>query len=41
MVVDCPHTVECMGSNMKQYAGRVSVDFAVLRPQLSPFVSEL
>jgi hypothetical protein len=41
MAIDCPHTLECMGNNTKQYAGLVSPDFAMLRPQLSPFASEL
>jgi hypothetical protein len=41
MAADCPHTLECMGNNTKQYAGLVSTDFAVLRPQLSPFASIL
>jgi hypothetical protein len=38
-VVGCPHTQECMGNSMKQYAGPVSADFVVLRPQLFPFAS--
>jgi hypothetical protein len=41
MAVDCPHTLEHMGNNMKQYAGLVLADFVVLRPQLSPFASVL
>jgi hypothetical protein len=41
MVADCPHTLECMGNSMKQYAGLFSADFVVLRPQLSPFASVL
>ena len=41
MVVDFPHTLECMGNNMKQYEELASVDFVVLRSQLSPSVSVL
>jgi hypothetical protein len=41
MVVDCPHTLECMGNNTKQYVRLTSADSAVLRPQLSPFASVL
>ena len=41
MATDCPYTLECMGNNTKQYARLVLVDFAVLRPQLSPFASVL
>ena len=41
MVVDCPHTQECTGNSMKQYAGLALVDSAVLRPQLFPFASVL
>ena len=39
MVVDCPHTQECMGNSTKQYAGPALADSAVLRPQLFPFDS--
>jgi hypothetical protein len=41
MVVGFPHTLECMGNNMKQYEELASVDFVVLRSQLSPSVSVL
>jgi hypothetical protein len=41
MVVDCPHTLECIGNNMKQYVGLASADSDVLRPQLSSFASVL
>jgi hypothetical protein len=41
MAVDCSHTQECMGNNMKKYIGLASADSVVLRPQLSPFVSVL
>jgi hypothetical protein len=41
MAVDCPHTQECTGNSTKQYVGLASADFAVLQPQLSPFVSVL
>jgi hypothetical protein len=41
MVVDCPHTQECMGNNTKQYVGLALADSAVIRPQLSPFASVL
>ena len=41
MAVDCPHTLECMGNNTKQYIGLASADSAVLRPQISPFASVL
>jgi hypothetical protein len=37
MAVDYPHTLECMGNNMKQYVGLASADYVVLRPHLSPF----
>jgi hypothetical protein len=36
-VVDCPHTQECTGNNMKQYAGLASADSAVLWPRLFTF----
>jgi hypothetical protein len=41
MAADCPHTLECMGNNTKQYTRLVLAHFAVLRPQLSPFASVL
>jgi hypothetical protein len=41
MVVGCPHTLECMGNNTKQYAGLASVDSAMLWPQLFPSTSIL
>jgi hypothetical protein len=41
MAADYQHTLECIGNNTKQYAGLVSADFVVLRPQLSPFASIL
>jgi hypothetical protein len=41
MAVDCPHTPECVGNNMKQYVGLASADSVVLRPQISPFASVL
>jgi hypothetical protein len=41
MVVDCIHTLECMGNNTKQYVGLASADSDVLQPQLSPFASVL
>jgi hypothetical protein len=41
MVVDCPHTQECMRNTTKQYVGLASADSVVLRPQLSPFASVL
>jgi hypothetical protein len=41
MVVGCPHTLECMGNNTKQYVGLASVDSAVLPPQLFRFASVL
>jgi hypothetical protein len=37
MAVDCPHTLECMGNNTKQYVKLASVDYVMLQPQLSPF----
>jgi hypothetical protein len=37
MAVDCPHTLECMGNIMKQYARLASAGSAVLRLQLYPF----
>ena len=39
--IGCPHTLECMGNNTKQYEELASVDSTVLRPQLSPSVSVL
>jgi hypothetical protein len=41
MVVGCPHTLECMENNTKQYEELASVDSIVLWPQLSPSVSVL
>jgi hypothetical protein len=41
MAVGCPHTLECMGNNTKQYEELALIDSAMLRPQLSPFVSVL
>jgi hypothetical protein len=41
MAVGCPHTLECMGNNTKQYEELASVDFVVLRPQLYPSISLL
>jgi hypothetical protein len=41
MAVGCPHTLECMGNNTKQYVELASVDSVVLRPQLSPPASVL
>jgi hypothetical protein len=41
MAVDCPHTLECMENNTKQYVGLASADSAMLRPQLSHFASVL
>jgi hypothetical protein len=39
MVVDCPHTQECMGNSRKQYAGLASTDSVVPQPQLFSFAS--
>jgi hypothetical protein len=41
MVVDCPHTQECMENSTKQYVGLASGDSVVLWPQLSLFASVL
>jgi hypothetical protein len=39
MVVDCPHTQECTGNNMKQYVGLALANSVMLWPQISPFAS--
>jgi hypothetical protein len=39
--VSCPHTRQCMENSMKQYAGPALADSALLRLQLSLFVSGL
>jgi hypothetical protein len=38
--VDCPHTLVCRESGMKQYVGPASADFAGLLLQQSLFASE-
>jgi hypothetical protein len=39
--VGCPHTQECTGNSMKQYAGPASTNSALLRLQLSLSASGL